>query len=299
MGKYLHVFNIGIQNTLAYRFNFLCRSVLGLIPLARPPSSSGRRYTPAAMENIAGYPLDQMIAYYLVITVDRRLHRGQRGRLADRRRHPGRPHQPVPAQADRLHPLPAGSLRIGPAGLPAGGTGFPIGGFILLHSGSLQLPSSPDTWIFFVISVGLTALLQFFISYSLALLAFWILEIDTFVFIFFAVEYIAGGHVFPLDILPAWMTQALAWTPFPVPALLSRRDLPGADRGSRPGLRTGPAGPLDAPGPGGGPPGLEPGNPQVQCSGRLTGSRAARPWRGQAAPLPLTLRSAVPELDHP
>ena len=33
MKKYWHVINIGIQNNLTYRFNFLARAVFGLIPL--------------------------------------------------------------------------------------------------------------------------------------------------------------------------------------------------------------------------------------------------------------------------
>ncbi len=49
----------------------------------------------------------------------------------------------------------------------------------------------------------------------MALLAFWVLEVSTFIFIVFAFEYIAGGHLFPLDILPAPLTKALYFTPFP------------------------------------------------------------------------------------
>ena len=33
MKKYFHVINIGIQNNLTYRFNFLMRTLFGLIPL--------------------------------------------------------------------------------------------------------------------------------------------------------------------------------------------------------------------------------------------------------------------------
>ena len=49
---------------------------------------------------------------------------------------------------------------------------------------------------------ALAALLQFLFSFTLALLAFWVLEVATFIFIAFAFEYVAGGHLFPLDILP-------------------------------------------------------------------------------------------------
>jgi len=61
----------------------------------------------------------------------------------------------------------------------------------------------------------LTALLQFFISYAMAMLAFWLLEISTFIFILFAFEYLASGHMFPLDILPPALRDALYFTPFP------------------------------------------------------------------------------------
>ena len=33
MKKYWHVINVGMQNNLTYRFNFLARAVFGLIPL--------------------------------------------------------------------------------------------------------------------------------------------------------------------------------------------------------------------------------------------------------------------------
>jgi ABC-2 type transport system permease protein len=63
--------------------------------------------------------------------------------------------------------------------------------------------------------VALTALLQFFLSYTMALLAFWVLEVSTFIFVVFAFEYIAGGHLFPLDILPPTLLKFLYFTPFP------------------------------------------------------------------------------------
>jgi ABC-2 type transport system permease protein len=49
----------------------------------------------------------------------------------------------------------------------------------------------------------------------MALLAFWVLEISTFIFILFAFEYLASGHLFPLDMLPPALRHALAFTPFP------------------------------------------------------------------------------------
>ena len=64
-------------------------------------------------------------------------------------------------------------------------------------------------------SLMLTGFLQFFVSYTLALLAFWVMEVSTFIFMAFAFEYIAGGHLFPLNILPPFWENALYYTPFP------------------------------------------------------------------------------------
>ena len=46
----------------------------------------------------------------------------------------------------------------------------------------------------------MAAFIQFFITYSLAMFAFWILEISTIVFIVYSFEYFLGGQMFPIDI---------------------------------------------------------------------------------------------------
>ena len=66
-------------------------------------------------------------------------------------------------------------------------------------------------------------------SYAMAMLAFWVLEVSTFIFILFAFEYLASGHLFPLDILPRGLEQALLLHSVPVPALFPREHLHGQD----------------------------------------------------------------------
>jgi ABC-2 type transport system permease protein len=77
------------------------------------------------------------------------------------------------------------------------------------------LPADWWTVGWFLFSILLTALLQFFMSYTMAMLAFWVLEVSTFIFILFAFEYIASGHLFPVDILPRYLERLLYFTPFP------------------------------------------------------------------------------------
>jgi ABC-2 type transport system permease protein len=60
----------------------------------------------------------------------------------------------------------------------------------------------------------MAAFIQFFITYSLAMMAFWILEISTIVFIVYSFEYFLGGQMFPVDIMPAGVQALLKWLPF-------------------------------------------------------------------------------------
>ena len=91
----------------------------------------------------------------------------------------------------------------------------PLTVFIFCLRKYFVLPPDLVTLGLFLVSVVLTALLQFFMSYTMAMLAFWVLEVSTFIFILFAFEYIASGHLFPLDILPPAIERLLYLTPFP------------------------------------------------------------------------------------
>jgi ABC-2 type transport system permease protein len=66
-----------------------------------------------------------------------------------------------------------------------------------------------------MISVLLAAALQFLISYSVAMLAFWMLEISTVVFIIYSFEYFLSGRMFPLGMMPAPIQNVLRLLPFP------------------------------------------------------------------------------------
>jgi ABC-2 type transport system permease protein len=78
----------------------------------------------------------------------------------------------------------------------------------------LTLPQEPLTWLAFAASTAMAGLIQFFLAYALAMLAFWILEISTIIFIVFSFEYFLSGHIFPLDMLPRWLDGFVKWAPF-------------------------------------------------------------------------------------
>jgi ABC-2 type transport system permease protein len=92
---------------------------------------------------------------------------------------------------------------------------IPLVLFIVALRKYFVLPPDVATLGWFLVSVVMTAMLQFFLSYTMAMLAFWVLEVSTFIFILYAFEYIASGHLFPLDILPPAISRVLYYTPFP------------------------------------------------------------------------------------
>lgn len=215
MKKYLHVINIGIQNLLVYRANFFFRAAFGLIPLAATLMLWRAIFeSQAEGASIAGYQMAQMISYYLMITIVDALtavNEEDWQIAADIK--DGNISQfllkPIDYLTYRLFLFFTGRVIYTTVAI------IPVGLFILYLSDYLVGPANSTAMLIFCLSILLTALLQFFISYTMALLAFWVLEVATFIFILYAFEYIAGGHMFPLDILPEPVQQILQFTPFP------------------------------------------------------------------------------------
>ena len=214
MRKYWHVINVGIQNTLVYRVNFLFRSSFGLIPLVATISLWRTVYASKEGSEVAGYTLAQMISYYLVVTIVDAL----TGVTDDDWQIAGDIKDGNISQF-LLKPIDYLTYRFclfGAQRIIYTTVAFvPVALFILFQRKYFVLPADTATFAVFMVSVVLTAALQFLISYTLALLAFWLLEISTLIFIIFAFEYIAGGHLFPLDILPPVLAKILFFTPFP------------------------------------------------------------------------------------
>ena len=215
MKKYWHVISIGMQNNLTYRFNFLARSVFGLIPLIAILYVWKTIYAGnGAGSRVGAYTLAEMISYYLLTAVVDALtavNEDDWQIAADIK--DGNISQfllkPIDYLWYRLCLFLSG--RVTYLAVAA----IPLTLFILYLRRYFVLPPDGIALGCFLFSTILTALLQFFMSYAMAMLAFWVLEVSTFIFILFAFEYLASGHLFPLDILPRGLERMLQFTPFP------------------------------------------------------------------------------------
>lgn len=215
MKKYFHVISIGFQNNLQYRFNYLTRTLFSFIPLFAMLSLWRTIY--AGSDHLGshnGFTQAEMIFYYLlvaVVDVFTAVNEDDWQIAADIRE--GNISQfllkPVDYLWYRLSLFLSGRLAF------VSMAALPLAFFIFCYRQYFLPPPSGLAFGVFMFSLVLTALLQFFISYAMAMLAFWLLEISTLIFILFAFEYLASGHLFPLDVLPPMVKQILFLTPFP------------------------------------------------------------------------------------
>ena len=213
--KYGHVLSMGIQNTLVYRTNFLFRAAFGLVPLAATLFLWESIYAdkPAGAA-IGAYTLAQMVSYYLLVTVVDSITAVAEDDwqiAADIK--DGAVSQfllkPLDFLAYRLCLYLSGRVIYTSVAL------IPVAFFLFFQREYLVGPAESLGWVLALLSVLMAGLLQFFIAYTVALLSFWVLDVSTFIFIQFAFEFLASGHLFPLDILPDGLHRLLLWSPYP------------------------------------------------------------------------------------
>jgi ABC-2 type transport system permease protein len=213
--KYLHVLGIGIQNTLVYRVNFLFRAALGLIPLMGTLFVWRTIYGDKAPGELVGsYTLAAMVSYYLLVTfVDALTAVAEDDWQIAADIKDGNISQfllkPVDYLTYRFCLYVSGRAIYTTVAL------VPVAIFAWAQREYLVGPADLTATVAFIGSTLMAGLLQFFIAYTSALLAFWVLDVSTFIFILFAFEYIASGHLFPLDLLPPLLTKLLMLTPYP------------------------------------------------------------------------------------
>ena len=212
MKKYVTVFNLGLQNTFVYRWNYFLRAVFGLIPLA------GTVFLWRAVFNergggMHGYDYGEMIYYYLLMILVSNLVTPTEDEwqiAADIRE----------GQINSFLTKPLSylgyrfSLFLSSRLVYTLVTIVPIAIIFYLFRHYITLPREVTTWVISIVSLVLAAAMQFFITYSLAMMAFWLLEISTIVFIVYSFEYFLGGQMFPVDIMPVAVQAVMKWLPF-------------------------------------------------------------------------------------
>src|SRR5215469_9000150 len=167
MKKHWHVINVGIQNNLTYRFNFLARTVFGLIPLIATLYVWRAIYSGKGQgAEVGTYTLAEMVSYYLLVTIVDALtavNEDDWQIAADIK--DGNISQFLLKPIDYLwyRLCLFGSGRVTYLAVAA----LPLTVFMLCLRQYFVLPPSWTAFGFFLVSTFLTAFLQFFMSYTM------------------------------------------------------------------------------------------------------------------------------------
>ncbi len=232
--KYGHVFLVGLQSNLVYRWNFLIRGFFSLARLAVVFILWGAAY--AGVTQIGGYSVGQTFTYFTILIAlqfmigafneDYQIGEEIRNGLINQFLL-----KPIDYYAYRFTVFLA-------ARVVSGALVFvPLLLIFPLIQSHLVFPGGAWRLLAGVPALVLGALIQFTLAYCFGLLAFWFLEIQGFVILSFAAETLLSGQIFPLDLLPPALFQAAQYLPFyymmyfPAAIFTGRLDQPAALHG--------------------------------------------------------------------
>ncbi len=212
--KYRHAFLVGLQSNLVYRWNFAVRGFFSLFHLTAIFILWGAAYAGGTGESgIGGFNLNQTLTYFVMLLVlqffisafneDYQISEEIRNGLINQFLL-----KPINYFAYRFSIFVAARL---------------VSGALILVPLVVAMPvvyqnlTFPHDW--WRLGLGLpamflSAVIQFSIAYCFGLLTFWFLEIQGFVILSMAIEFVLGGQMFPLDLLPAAIYNVAKYLPF-------------------------------------------------------------------------------------
>ncbi len=211
VAKYRHVFNVGLQNNIVYRWNFAMRATFSLVHLAFVFILWGAAFR--GEDSIGGFNLDQTLTYFVCLLVlqffigafneDYQISEEIRNGLINQFLL-----KPINYFAYRFTIFIAARLVSGLLAL------VPVMLALPLLGEHLTFPDEGWRLALGLPAAFMAALIQFSIAYVFGLLTFWFLEIQSFVILSMAVETVLGGQIFPLDLLPAGLFRISQFLPY-------------------------------------------------------------------------------------
>lgn len=209
--KYWQVFLVGMQSNLVYRWNFAIRGFFSFFHLIVVFTLWMAAYE--GHEQIGGFALDQTLTYFVFLLVlqffigafneDYQISEEIRNGLINQFLL-----KPINYFVYRFTIFLSARLVSGLLFVVPLLVAYPfIGSHLVLPHESWRL------WVGLP-SLFLSGIIQFTIAYCFGLMAFWFLEIQSFVILSFAIETLLGGQVFPLDLMPRWLYEISQYLPY-------------------------------------------------------------------------------------
>jgi ABC-2 type transport system permease protein len=211
LNKYRHAFLVGLQSNIVYRWNFAFRGFFSLFHLVIVFTLWGAAY--AGQTQIGGFNLGQTLTYFVLLLVLQFFIGGftEDYQISEEIRN-GLINQfllkPINYFCYRFSIFVAARTVSGALVLLPLAVALP---FIYRH---LTLPAEAWRLWFGLPAVAMSGVIQFTIAYCFGLMAFWFLEIQSFVILSYAIETLLGGQVFPLDLMPAGLFRLSQFLPY-------------------------------------------------------------------------------------
>lgn len=206
------IVRICLEERLVYRGDFALGTLMRFLPIITQIFLWSAIFYAREEQELAGYTLDNFIAYYLLTMVSRAFSSmpGLASGIA-RQIRDGEIKKFLIQPVDMLgflllariaHKLAYYSVAIAPFALV----------FFICHRYFADLPPeagthSLNTVAAFVLSLVLCFLLGYYMEASMGLVGFWFMEIGSLLFVYMLFTFFLSGHMFPLDMLPEpWKT---------------------------------------------------------------------------------------------
>lgn len=211
--KYANIVRISLIERMAYRGDFLIGTVLRFLPMVTTILLWQAIYEGSQQEELAGYSVNDMIAYLLLVHISRMFSSmpGLAGGIArDIRQGTIKKYllQPLDMIAYLVsYRIAHKTAYIATSFLPYAALFFLCRGFF---------PGWPDlpTILAYCASLILGFFLGFFFEACIGMIGFWFLEVTSFLYVVNTLNFFVSGHMFPLDLLPPFWAAALKHLPF-------------------------------------------------------------------------------------
>jgi ABC-2 type transport system permease protein len=215
MTKYWTVFKVGLSERLVYRFNFFAGVFIQFLPLVTQFFLWSAVFSTRDGAPIAGYTLSSMMAYYMLIHVARSFSSmpnlarttANEIREGDLNKYLIRPidYMVYTLCLRMAHKLCYYLMACIPFGIVI---------TWLISSGYFAPWPGWETFGCFILSLAMAFTMGFLLHMMFGLIGFWLLEVNTLLFIYFMLGYFFNGHMIPLDLLPEWLKGIVMNLPF-------------------------------------------------------------------------------------
>lgn len=211
--KYSTVFSVCLAERFAYRTDFFVTTLLRFLPVVTITFLWTSIFAASDSERIAGFTRDEIVAYNLLVFVSRAFSSMPGlavGVAADIRDGAIKKYltQPVDmigflATMRVAHKVVYYTTAIAPYSL-----------VLFLCRGYFGGWPRADVLGWYALALVCAFLIGFLFETWIGLLGFWTLEVTSLSYIAMSFVFVLSGHMFPLDLLPAPLAQAVQWLPF-------------------------------------------------------------------------------------